>query len=50
VTPDGDEITDAKFFTINDMPAIPSPGSISRTLIEDWVRNGSHPKGNDPNE
>lgn len=50
VTPDGVEITDAKFFTINDMPAIPSPGSISRTLIEDWVRNGSHPKGNDPNE
>ncbi len=45
VTPDGAEITDAKFFTKNDMPAIPPPGSISRALIDDWM-SGCRTKGN----
>jgi len=44
VTPDGVEITDAKFFTVKEMPAVPAPGSISRTLIDDWIQNRSLPK------
>ena len=39
VTPDGVEIADAKFFSVKEMPAVPSHGSISRTLIDDWIQN-----------
>ena len=36
--PDGVEITDAGFFTPREMPAVPPPGSISRTLIDNWLQ------------
>ncbi|WP_232802389.1 NAD(+) diphosphatase [Alloalcanivorax mobilis] len=33
---DDDEIVDARWFHYNDLPRIPPPGSIARTLIDDW--------------
>jgi NAD+ diphosphatase len=35
--PDGDEITEADWFTSDKLPEIPAPGSISRSLIDDFV-------------
>jgi len=35
VTPDGEEITDARWFSPADLPDLPGPGSISRKII-DW--------------
>lgn len=37
VVPDGVEITDAGFYTPENLPEIPSPGSISRRLIDHWL-------------
>lgn len=38
IRPDGVEITDARFCTPSDMPDIPSPGSIARKLIDQWLK------------
>ena len=38
IRPDGMEITDARFCTPADMPDIPSPGSIARMLIDQWLK------------
>jgi NAD+ diphosphatase len=35
ITPDGEEITDARWFTPDTLPNLPGPGSISRKII-DW--------------
>ena len=35
--PDGEEIEDAKWFTKDNMPAIPDEGSLSRFLINCWL-------------
>ena len=35
--PDGDEITDARWFSAADLPHIPRHGTIARTLIDDWL-------------
>ncbi len=40
--PDGDEIDDAKWFTVDRLPDIPAPGSISRELIDDFVLRFKH--------
>lgn len=37
LTPDGNEIIDAKWFAPNELPEIPSPGSISRQLIDNFL-------------
>lgn len=34
---DGDEIIDAQWFSLPNLPTIPPPGSISRQLIDAWV-------------
>lgn len=39
IRPDGEEITDARFCTPSDMPAIPSPGSIAHRLIDQWLNH-----------
>ncbi len=39
--PDGVEITDAQFFRAGEFPTLPPPGSISRELIDDFLRK--HP-------
>ncbi len=41
VRPDGVEITDAAFFSVDRFPAVPDFGSISRTLIEDFRKKAS---------
>jgi NAD+ diphosphatase len=38
MTPDGDEIADAKWFSPSDLPALPGDISIARALIEAWRR------------
>ena len=35
--PDGVEITDARWFSADDMPLLPGPGSIARAMIESWL-------------
>jgi len=35
--PDGVEIEDAGWFSRDSLPALPSPGSLSRSLIERWL-------------
>ena len=37
--PDEDEITEADWFTIDKLPEIPAPGSISRSLIDEFVKS-----------
>jgi NAD+ diphosphatase len=37
IRPDGEEITDARWFTRDELPAIPSKGSLSRYLIDLWL-------------
>jgi NAD+ diphosphatase len=37
--PDGEEITDAVWFTPDNLPHIPRNGTIARTLIDGWLRN-----------
>lgn len=39
--PDGVEITDARWFTPDDLPKLPGPGSISRKLIDWYVEHGA---------
>lgn len=38
ITPDGDEILDARWYSVDDLPPIPPGISIARRLIDDWVR------------
>ena len=33
---DNDEISDARWFTVDDMPLIPDKVSIARSLIDQW--------------
>ncbi len=35
--PDGEEITDARWFNAHNLPAIPRQGSLSRYLIDQWL-------------
>jgi len=39
IRPDGDEIEDAKWFTKDNLPALPGEGSLARVMIDDWLRN-----------
>jgi len=39
IKPDGEEIEDAKWFTKDNMPDIPSEGSLSRFLIDRWLNS-----------
>ncbi len=36
--PDGEEITDARWFSADNLPHIPSHGTIARWLIDDWLK------------
>lgn len=38
IQPDGDEILDARWHSVDELPAIPPSISIARRLIDDWVR------------
>ncbi len=45
IRPDGNEITEADWFTADELPEIPTAGSISRALIDDFIsRNKSKSK------
>jgi len=37
VKPDGEEIVDAGFYSIEDLPTLPGHGSIARRIIEDYI-------------
>ena len=37
ISPDGDEIEDARWFTMNNLPELPGEGSLSRYLINSWL-------------
>ena len=37
IRPDGIEIEDAQWFSRENLPAIPNPGSVSRYLIDQWL-------------
>jgi NAD+ diphosphatase len=37
IRPDGVEIEDAQWFSRDNLPMLPGPGSVSRCLIEQWV-------------
>jgi NAD+ diphosphatase len=37
IRPQEDEIEDARWFTADDLPLLPSPMSIARKLIEDFL-------------
>jgi NAD+ diphosphatase len=39
ITPDGDEILDARWFRVDALPAIPPPLSIARRLIDAWIED-----------
>jgi len=39
IHPDGEEIEDARWFTKNDLPALPREGSLSRSLINCWIND-----------
>lgn len=39
IRPDGEEIDDAKFFTLTNLPDLPQPGSISRALIDNFINS-----------
>ena len=39
IQPDGDEIIDAQWFTSDNLPELPGEGSLSRFLIESWLKN-----------
>ncbi len=42
--PDCIEISDAQWFSAADLPRLPRPGAIARTLIDDWLkRTGAEP-------
>ena len=38
VTPDGEEIVDAGFYSVDDLPVLPGHGSIARRIIEDYIK------------
>lgn len=38
ITPDGEEIADAGFYSIDDLPTLPGHGSIARRIIEDYIK------------
>ncbi|MCL2138104.1 MAG: NAD(+) diphosphatase [Treponema sp.] len=38
ITPDGIEIDDARWFSRNNLPTLPRPGSVSRLLIDAWQK------------
>jgi NAD+ diphosphatase len=38
IRPDGEEIEDARWFRRDALPKLPGPGSVSRYLIEQWLR------------
>jgi NAD+ diphosphatase len=40
VQPDGVEIIEADWFSRDRLPLVPPPGSISRSLIDDWLKTG----------
>jgi NAD+ diphosphatase len=47
--PDGIEITDARWFTPDNLPHIPRHGTIARTLIDGWLHNiGCLPREESP--
>jgi NAD+ diphosphatase len=37
ITPDGEEIEDARWFSREELPELPGFGSVSRYLINRWV-------------
>jgi NAD+ diphosphatase len=37
IRPQEDEIEDARWFTKDDLPLLPSPMSIARSLVEDFL-------------
>jgi NAD+ diphosphatase len=39
IKPDGVEIEDAQWFSRDNLPTLPGPGSVSRYLIEQWLEN-----------
>jgi NAD+ diphosphatase len=39
IRPDGEEIIDARWFSRDELPAIPSRGSLSRHLIDLWLNS-----------
>jgi NAD+ diphosphatase len=41
ICPDGLEIIEAGWFTRDQLPLMPPPGSISRSLIDSWLQGGS---------
>ena len=40
IRPDGIEIEDAQWFSRDNLPMLPGPGSVSRYLIEQWLEDG----------
>jgi len=38
IKPDGEEIIDAKWFTKTNLPELPGEGSVSRALINNWLK------------
>ncbi|MCC1496407.1 NAD(+) diphosphatase [Alcanivorax sp. 1008] len=40
LVPDGVEIIEAGWFSRDNLPRVPPPGSISRSLIDDWIQRG----------
>jgi NAD+ diphosphatase len=45
IRPDGTEILDAAWWSVDDLPPIPPAMSIARTLIDQWVADVSGPDG-----
>jgi len=39
IKPDGEEIEDARWFTKDNMPYLPSKGSLARSIIDDWLKS-----------
>jgi NAD+ diphosphatase len=39
--PDGEEIVDARWFSRDALPLLPMPGSISRRMVDAWIRRGN---------
>lgn len=46
--PDGVEITDARFFSPREMPEVPPPGSLSRSMIDSWLERVCRKQDNIP--
>jgi NAD+ diphosphatase len=39
IRPDGVEIDDAQWFSRDNLPKLPGPGSVARRLIERWLED-----------